>query len=83
MTQDNSTEHLASSICDRICLNYEFYEEYLRDPEAALGRYVPVATERVAVSKLIDRKIDKARLETHWRNSIACACRDIAYEIPD
>ena len=70
------------SLCDRLCLNNDLYQAFLADPSAIVAKYVSQDRLQKAVLISVTERLDKARLGSHWNNSIACACRDVAYVLP-
>lgn len=71
------------SLCDRLCLNNDLYQAFLADPSSIVAKYVSQARIQKAVRLKVGERLNKARLESHWENSIACACRDVAYQLPE
>lgn len=83
MNTSKSLEPLVEAICDRLCLNYELFVEYQQNPLLVIKRFVVVSSEQSPVLALIKSRMDKVKLESHWKNKIACACRDEYYQIPN
>lgn len=83
MTTNKSVDALAIAICDRICLNNDLYQEFVRDPLAVVNRYVLIVSEQAAVLKRVTQLLDNSRLKAHWEHAVVCACRDVAIVIPD
>jgi len=81
MSKNN--QEISTEICDRLCLNYGLYQQYLSDPESVIKPYVEDDVRRVKVSEMVQNSLDMGDLSSHWQNQIACACRDVAYQIPD
>lgn len=81
--QDSQIEAETVALCDRLCLNNEIYQSYVADPRSIVGKYVTDRSIHAAVQAEVTKRLDNARLQSHWVNSIACACRDVAYQIPD
>jgi hypothetical protein len=75
-------DELANKLCDRLCLNHDLFEEFERDPDGFVAKHVG-SHERADVAQVIRRKLSRTKLDNHWQNAIACACRDVAYQIPD
>lgn len=80
---DAATEAAIIDICDRLCLNNDLYNQYLNDATSVIERFITDARIRTTIQPEISKRLDAARLKSHWQNSIACACRDVAYVIPD
>lgn len=83
MKENNRLESKALIICDKLCLNYDLYKEFIKEPLTLINRYVNKEEEKPIILNLVNEKINKAKLNSKWKNAIACACRDIAYQIPD
>lgn len=82
MNATKSVESLTLAICDRLCLNYDLYLEYQANPALVINKFVVVSEEQSLVLALVQSRMDKVKLESHWKNQIACACRDEYYQIP-
>jgi hypothetical protein len=82
MKASKTVESLSLAICDRLCLNYDLYLEYKENPSLVINKFVVISAEQAPVLTRVQEKMDKVKLESHWKNRVACACRDVYYQIP-
>ncbi|MEK1955143.1 MULTISPECIES: hypothetical protein [Pseudomonas] len=82
MTSNSSVDTMALAICDRLCLNHDLYLEFKENPMLVINKFVLIAAEQSLVLKQVQKKMDKVKLEAHWKNQVSCACRDVYYQLP-